>query len=169
MSNLAREYLKNSEIDFLGPFANLWMGFNSWYQDIHPGHGDQKGCLLMESTFAPIINAQLHSLNDIDQFVAQQVDSLSTCQCNGYTYSHDVSGFKFQLQCQNRGPVTEFLQRASESPLLKQYTAGVRFFEPIGKPDELFKRLYRTYRQWEASAEGIRCSTDNKQPRSNWG
>lgn len=160
MSNLAKRYLEVSELDFLGPFSNLWMGFNSWYQDIHPNQGDQQGCLLMASTFAPYLDAQLQDLNNVDEFVAQQVDSLATCQCNGYTYSHDVSGFKFRLQCQNIGPITEFLLCASRHPTLKPHTEGLRFFEPIGKPDQLFQHLYRTYRTWEASSKGIVHSSD---------
>jgi hypothetical protein len=167
MSNLAKQYLEFSDLDFLGPFSNLWMGFNSWYQDIHPNQGDQQGCLLTAGTFGPALETQLRSLNDVDQFVTQQVDDLATCQCNGYSYSHDVSGFKFRLQCQNKGTVTEFLQTASKHPLLKPYTEGLRFFEPIGKPDPLFQRLYRTHRKWEASSEGILHSADAARISSN--
>lgn len=155
MANLAKKYLEVSELDFLGPFANLWMGFNSWYQDIHPNQGDQSGCLLMAGTIHPVLEPKLLGLNDVDPFITQEVDSLATCHCNGYTYSHDVSGFKFRLQCQNQNAVTEFLQKASNHPLLRPHTEGLRFFEPIGKPDLLFQHLYRTYRQWEASSEGI--------------
>lgn len=160
MSNLAKRYLEVSELDFLGPFSNLWMGFNSWYRDIHPNQGDQQGCLLTASTFAPYLDEQLRNLNNIDEFIIQEVDSLATCQCNGYTYSHDISGFKFRLQCQNLSLVTEFLQIASRHPSLKPYTEGLRFFEPIGMPDQLFQHLYRTYREWEASSEGIVHSSD---------
>ena len=155
MANLATKYLEVSELDFLGPFANLWMGFNSWYQDMHPNQGDQNGCLLMAETIHPVLESKLLRLNDVDSFITQEVDSLATCQCNGYTYSHDVSGFKFRLQCQNQSAVTEFLQRASYHPLLQPHTEGLRFFESIGRPDELFQRLYNGYRQWEASSEGI--------------
>ena len=155
MANLAKKYLEVSELDFLGPFANLWMGFNSWYQDMHPNQGDQSGCLLMAGTIRPVLEPKLHGLNDVDAFITQEVDSLATCHCNGYTYSHDVSGFKFRLQCQNQSAVTEFLQKASNHPSLRPHTEGLRFFEPIGKPDLLFQHLYRTYRQWEASSEGV--------------
>jgi hypothetical protein len=167
MANLAIKYLEVSELDFLGPFSNLWMGFNSWYHDIHPDQHDQQSCLLMADTFHPALELQLLSLNDVDQFVTQQVDQLATCQCNGYSYSHDVSGFKFRLQCQNQGTVTEFLHTASKHPSLKPYTRGLRFFEPIGKPDPLFQYLYRTYRQWEASEEGIVQSADAARISSN--
>jgi hypothetical protein len=160
MANLAKKYLEVSELDFLGPFANLWMGFNSWYQDIHPNQRDQSGCLLMAATIRPVLEPKLLALNDVDSFITQEVDSLSTCQCNGYTYSHDVSGFKFRLQCQNQCDVTEFLQKASNHTLLRPHTEGLLFFEPIGRPDLLFQRLYRTYRQWEASSEGIVHSAD---------
>lgn len=160
MSNLAKQYLEFSELDFLGPFANLWMGFNSWYQDTHPKQGDQQGCLLMAGIFAPAVETQLRALNDVDPFIAQEVDTLATCHCNGYTYTHDVSGFKFRLQCQNQSPVTEFLQIARAHPLLRVHTEGLRFFKPIGKPDSLFQHLYRTYRQWESSPEGIVHSAD---------
>ena len=71
------------------------------------------------------------------------------------------------MQCQNKGTVTEFLQAASKHPLLKPYTEGLRFFEPIGKPDPLFQRLYRTYRKWEASSEGIVHSADAARISSN--
>jgi hypothetical protein len=155
MANLAKKYLEVSELDFLGPFANLWMGFNSWYRDMHPNQGDQSGCLLMAGSIRPVLEPMLLRLNDVDLFINQEVDSLATCQCNGYTYSHDVSGFKFRLQCQNQSAVTEFLQKASNHSSLRPHTEGLRFFEPIGNPDLLFQRLYRAYRQWEASSEGI--------------
>jgi hypothetical protein len=167
MANLAKKYLEVSELDFLGPFANLWMGFNSWYRDKHPNEGDQDGCLLMAGTIHPVLEPELLRLNDVDSFITQEVDSLATCQCNGYSYSHDVSGFKFRLQCQNQGTVTEFLHTASKHPLLQPYTKGLRFFEPIGKPDPLFQSLYRTYRQWEASEEGIVQSADAARISSN--
>jgi len=167
MANLATKYLEVSELDFLGPFANLWMGFNSWYRDKHPNEGDQDGCLLMEGTIRTVLEPELLRLNDVDSFITQEVDSLATCQCNGYSYSHDVSGFKFRLQCQNQGTVTEFLHTASKHPLLQPYTKGLRFFEPIGKPDPLFQSLYRTYRQWEASEEGIVQSADAARISSN--
>jgi len=167
MANLAKKYLEVSELDFLGPFANLWMGFNSWYRDKHPNEGDQDGCLLMAGTIYPVLEPELLRLNDVDSFITQEVDSLATCQCNGYSYSHDVSGFKFRLQCQNQGTVTEFLHTASKHPLLQPYTKGLRFFEPIGKPDPLFQSLYRTYRQWEASEEGIVQSADAARISSN--
>jgi hypothetical protein len=160
MANLAKKYLEVSELDFLGPFANLWMGFNSWYRDKHPNEGDQNGCLLMAGTIRPVLEPELLRLNDVDSFITQEVDSLATCQCNGYTYSHDVSGFKFRLQCQNQSAVTEFLQRASYHPLLQPHTDGLRFFESIGRPDLLFQYLYREYRGWEASSEGIVHSAD---------
>lgn len=167
MANLVRQYLNFSELDFLGPFSNLWIGFNSWYQNVHPNQGDQQGCLLMAGIFGSHLVGQLRGLNDVDQFGIQQVDSLATCQCNGYSYSHDVSGFKFRLQCQNQCPVTEFLRSASTHPLLKPYTEGLRFFEPIGKPDLLFRHLYRMYREWEASSEGIVHSADAARISSN--
>lgn len=50
--------------------------------------------------------------------------------------------------------------KASKHPSLKPHTEGLRFFEPIGKPDKLFQHLYRTYRKWEASSEGIVHSSD---------
>lgn len=167
MANLAKKYLEVSEIDFLGPFANLWMGFNSWYQDMHPNQGDQNGCLLMAGTIRAVLESNLLGLNDVDSFVTQEVDSLAVCQCNGYTYSHDVSGFKFRMQCQNQSALTEFLQRASSHPLLRPYTEGLRFFEPIGRPDSLFQYLYRTYRKWEAGSAGIVHSADSARIRTS--
>jgi hypothetical protein len=121
----------------------------------------------MAGTIHPVLEPELLRLNDVDSFITQEVDSLATCQCNGYSYSHDVSGFKFRLQCQNQGTVTEFLHTASNHPLLQPYTKGLRFFEPIGKPDPLFQSLYRTYRQWEASEEGIVQSADAARISSN--
>lgn len=153
--NLAKKYLEVSELDFLGPFANLWMGFNSWYKDMHPNQRDQSGCLLMAATIRPVLEPRLLSLNNVDSFITQEVESLATCQCNGHTYSHDVSGFKFRLQCQNQCDVTEFLQKANSHPLLRPHTEGLLFFEPIGRPDLLFQHLYRIYRKWETSSEGI--------------
>jgi hypothetical protein len=121
----------------------------------------------MEGTISPFLEPELLRLNDVDSFITQEVDSLATCQCNGYSYSHDVSGFKFRLQCQNQGKVTEFLHTASKHPLLEPYTKGLRFFEPIGRPDPLFQSLYRTYRQREASEEGIVQSADAARISSN--
>ncbi len=114
----------------------------------------------MAGTVGSVLEAQLRALNDVDAFITQEVDSLATCHCNGYTYSHDVSGFKFRLQSQNQCLVTEFLQNASKHPLLRPHTEGLRFFQPIGKPDLLFLHLYRKYRQWEASSKGIVHSAD---------
>jgi hypothetical protein len=167
MSNLARQYLQDSELDFIGQFSNLWIGFNSWYKDIHPNQRDQQGCLLMEELFSSFVEAQLRGLNGVDEFITQQVDSLAICQCNGYTYSHDVSGFKFRLQCQNQCTITKFLQIASKHPSLKPYTVGLRFFESIGRPDPLFQNIYRKYRNQEASEDGIFHSADAGRISSN--
>ncbi|NOT49579.1 MAG: hypothetical protein HOP17_17785 [Acidobacteria bacterium] len=160
MSNLVKEYLEFSELDFLGPFCNLWIGFNSWYQDLHPNQGDQEGCLSMSSEFRQVLDEQLGELEHIDQFFAKEIDSLSFCQYGDYTTQTDVSGIKFKLRCENRNLVTEFLQAASKHPRMQGHTQGLRFFEPIGKPDPLFQSLYQKYRQWEASSEGIVYSSD---------
>lgn len=162
--DITRQYLERSELDFLGPFANLWIGFNSWYRCLYPEEtSDQAAALRMEEKFSPEITKQLSALNNIDDFISTQVDSLSECECRDYTYSRDVSGFKFRIQCANSHPVTEFLKLSKEHDTLCHYVDGLRFFESIGTPDFLFKALYVKYRQYEASDEGMALPADVKQ------
>ena len=151
-------YIKSSEVDYLSHFGQAWIGFNAWY-NIHGSGSSEWQRIKSASVNSPLSKTftdEFDSLKYIDPFVTKEVDSLSTCKCQGannntYTYHIDTTGFKFRLQCTNNNEFTKFLFACSNIKALKPCCEGLFFFKPTNTKDPLFKSLYLKYHSHMAS------------------
>lgn len=156
-NKLAKQYMDVSTIDWLGPFSNLWVGFNCWYKALSPGLGDLQGVLKVAEHVKArkAFEDDMEYANEIDPFIRQQLRDYATVKTAENTTSYrDTTGTEFRLLCENTNPVIDFLELAQLNPALKQHCKGVAFLKP--GEDELFKYLYLNYkkmmtdRMWES-------------------
>ena len=146
---LIKQYLDISYVDWLGPFSNLWVGFNCWYKTISPTLGDQEGVLQISKhpKASKAFSDDMEGANEIDKYVKNELRNLGTIDIpNQGTSYRDTTGAEFRMLCEKTNPAIDFLALAYNHPKLKHHCRGIVFLKP--GVDPVFKDLYFNYKRW---------------------
>ena len=112
MEKRFNRYINSSQIDYLSHFGQAWIGFNTWYGNPNSrvSEWNQIKDAANDSPMRFYFESKLFELKNIDPFIVKEVENLSKCICNDYTYSLDTTCFQFRSQCANTNCFTMFLQ-----------------------------------------------------------
>lgn len=156
MNGTVKDYLKISYVDWLGPFSNLWIGFNCWYKTISRNATDLEGALKIASNVKAqnAFSNDMQEINRISNYLVEQLRLLATVRTNDNNVSvRDTTTIEFRLRCMNSNPAIDFLYYASQHPLLKIHCKGIIFLNPGNDP--VFANLHQKYHALMASEHYI--------------